>query len=82
MVMPGTYSVDVDVGSLPLAPDRYTFDIGSRSGDVHSLDYIPGAIELEVVGGSKTPGFINGKGGCVRLMSNWIWGNIVEGPSL
>jgi hypothetical protein len=47
------HSVDVAVESLPLAPEIYSFDIGSRSGDLHSLDYIAGSFELEIVAGPR-----------------------------
>ena len=70
---PGTYSVEVAVEALPLTPDMYSVAIGSRSGDTHFLDYIEGGVELEIVAGPSTPGFIDQKPGCVRLASEWIW---------
>jgi lipopolysaccharide transport system ATP-binding protein len=73
IVRPGTSSVEVRIDSLPLSPDIYSVDVGSRSGDFHSLDYIAGCCELEVVAGSNTPGFIDRKDGGVRLTSEWVW---------
>jgi lipopolysaccharide transport system ATP-binding protein len=74
IIKPGTYSVDVVVDSLPLAPDIYSFEIGSRSGDRHMLDYVGEGFELEIVAGPRTPGFIDVQGyGCVRLKSQCIW---------
>jgi lipopolysaccharide transport system ATP-binding protein len=73
IVKPGTYSVEVEVESLPLAPDIYSFDIGGRSSDFHSLDYILGCFEIGIIAGPKTPGFIDRKDGCVRLASKWFW---------
>ena len=70
---PGTHSVDVEIESLPLAPDIYGLDIGCRSGDFHPLDYIPAAIETEIVAGPKTPGYILRKDAAVRLASKWSW---------
>src|SRR4029077_2652329 len=32
---PGLYEVEVEIHSLPLAPDIYALDIGCRSGDFH-----------------------------------------------
>ena len=34
---PGSYSVDVEVVSLPLGPDVYYLDVGCRSGESHEL---------------------------------------------
>jgi lipopolysaccharide transport system ATP-binding protein len=70
---PGTHSVDVSIDFLPLAPEIYSLDVGSRSGDLHPLDYIPASIELEIVAGPRTPGFIDRSDGCVRLHSHWVW---------
>jgi len=69
----GTYSVDIEVESLPLVPDIYALDIGSRSGDFHPLDYIGGSFQLEIIGGPKTPGSIIRRDGAVRLASKWLW---------
>ena len=70
---PGTYGVVVEIESLPLAPDLYALDIGSRSGDNHILDYIDGAFQLEVVSGPNTPGFILQRDAGVPLPSKWLW---------
>jgi lipopolysaccharide transport system ATP-binding protein len=70
---PGDHSVDIDIDSLPLAPDIYTLDIGSRSGDFGHLDYIPGAALLDILPGSSTPASIIRKDAGVRLESRWTW---------
>jgi lipopolysaccharide transport system ATP-binding protein len=70
---PGMHSVDIEVDSLPLAPDVYDLDVGCRSGDSHPLDYIPSAINLEVIPGPKTPGYIVRKDSGVRLACKWKW---------
>jgi lipopolysaccharide transport system ATP-binding protein len=70
---PGSYSVDVEVSSLPLGPDLYYLDIGCRSGDFHGLDYVPASAQIEVVAGPQTPGSIVRKDSGVRLESKWIW---------
>ena len=59
----GTYSVDIEVGSLPLAPDIYNLDIVCRSGDWHALDYVPAAVQLEVVHGPTTAS---------HIVRNWV----------
>jgi lipopolysaccharide transport system ATP-binding protein len=69
----GNYSTAVEIDSLPLAPDIYCLDVGCRSGDTHSLDYVPGAAELEIIAGPKTPGSIVRKDAGVRLASKWTW---------
>ena len=70
---PGVHWVDVEIESLPLAPDIYGLDIGCRSGDIHPLDYIPCAFELEIVAGPGTPGSIVRKDAAVSLASHWSW---------
>jgi lipopolysaccharide transport system ATP-binding protein len=70
---PGSYSVDVEVASLPLGPDFYLLDIGCRSGDFHGLDYVPASAQIEVVAGPKTPGSIVRRDSGVRLESKWTW---------
>jgi lipopolysaccharide transport system ATP-binding protein len=75
---PGTYTVDVEIESLPLAPDVYALDVGCRSGDFHSLTYIPGAIEIEVIAGPNTPATIIRKNAAVRLASKWVWNQLLE----
>jgi lipopolysaccharide transport system ATP-binding protein len=69
----GEYSVDVEIHSLPLAPDIYEIEIGSRSGDFHTLDYLPACFRLEVVAGADTPGYIIAKNSGARLLSHWSW---------
>jgi lipopolysaccharide transport system ATP-binding protein len=70
---PGSYSVEVNIDSLPLAPGIYYLDIGCRSGDFHALDYVPAGAQLEIVAGKNTPGYIVRSGAGVRLHSNWTW---------
>ena len=70
---PGVHSVDIEIDSLPLAPDVYDLDVGCRSGDSHPLDYIPSAISLEVIPGPNTPGHIVRKDAGVRLACKWDW---------
>jgi lipopolysaccharide transport system ATP-binding protein len=70
---PGRYCAEIEIDSLPLAPDIYLLDIGSRSGDFHSLDYIPAVAQLEIVAGPSTPGYIVRRGAGVRLASKWRW---------
>ena len=69
----GVYSVDVAIDSLPLQPDTYALDIGCRSGDFNALDYIPAAVQVEVLAGERTPRFISQRASGVRLQSRWQW---------
>ena len=73
IAQPGCYCVDIDVHSLPLGPDIYNLDIGCRSGDFHSVFYIPACVQLEVVAGPHTPGTIIRKKLGVRLPSECAW---------
>lgn len=70
---PDTYSVSVSIDSLPLAPGLFNLDIGCRSGNMHDLDYLAGAAQVEVAPGPKTPDTIVRQGAGVRLSSNWSW---------
>jgi lipopolysaccharide transport system ATP-binding protein len=70
---PGVYAVDVEIDALPLQPDTYTLDIGCRTGDSVALDYIPSALQLEVLAGPRTPGFVAVRSTGVRLNSRWRW---------
>jgi lipopolysaccharide transport system ATP-binding protein len=74
----GSYSVDLETDSLPISPDLYYLDIGSRAGDFHPLDYVPAVAQIEVVAGPRTPGTIVRKGAGVRLESKWAWNRINE----
>ena len=69
----GSYSVEIEIKSLPIGPDIYSLDIGSRSRENHALDYIPGVAQIEIIASGKTPGYVIGHGATVRLASNWIW---------
>jgi lipopolysaccharide transport system ATP-binding protein len=77
---PGVYTVDVTIDALPLQPDTYMLDIGCRSGDSNSLDYIPCALQLEVVAGPGTPSFISKRSSGVRLESRCTW-NLATSPN-
>jgi hypothetical protein len=70
---PGAFTVDIWADRLPLAPDLYAIDVGCRSGDFHSLDYIGSCLQFEVVSGLKTPGNIVRKSAGVRLPSHCEW---------
>jgi len=76
---PGVHAVDVEIDALPLQPDTYMLDIGCRSGDSASLDYIPSALQLEVLAGPRTPRFVATRFPNVRLNSRWTWN--LEGTS-
>jgi hypothetical protein len=70
---PGSHMVEIEIDSLPLGPDIYNVSVGVRSGDSYALDYIAEAVQLEIIAGPKTPGFIVRKDAGVRLESNWTW---------
>jgi hypothetical protein len=71
----GSYFVDMQIDSLPLAPDIYSLDIGARWGDFGSTEYIPGRVWVDVVPGRNTPGHIVRNFAGVRLGSTWAWNN-------
>jgi lipopolysaccharide transport system ATP-binding protein len=74
----GRYFTTVEIDYLPLAPDAYTLDIGCRSGDAHSLDYIPGCAEVDVIRGSQTLSHTIGRCAGVQLPTAWSWEEVSE----
>jgi lipopolysaccharide transport system ATP-binding protein len=70
---PGMHAVEFEIDTLPLQPDTYMLDIGCRSGDSASLDYIPSALQVEVLAGPRTPRFVANRFAGVRLNSRWTW---------
>ena len=78
---PGMHSVDVTIDSLPLPPDVYDLDLGSKSGDSHQLDYLPSAVSLEIIPGLNTPEYIARRNAGVRLTSEWKWDSECETTS-
>ena len=70
---PGVYSIDFCIDALPLQLATYTVAIGCRSGDFYLLDYIPSVLQLEVIAGPSTPGFILHRLSGVRLGGRSVW---------
>lgn len=67
---PGEYSVDLVIDALPLSPDIYNLDLGSRSGN-DILDYIPAASQVEVLGGPDMPAYIAQSSASTHLHGKW-----------
>jgi len=63
----------VAIEAVPLGPAIYALDVGCRSGDNYCLDYIPGAAQMEIIPGPKTPGHIVRQDAGTRLESGWSW---------
>ena len=68
-----TLSTTVIVEHLPLPPGSYTVDLGIRSGDMHSVDYLPGVIRVDVTPSQITLPNQMQSGAGVRLPSFWNW---------
>jgi lipopolysaccharide transport system ATP-binding protein len=73
--LPANYSgtVEASITQLDLQPDRYSLDIGARSGNNNALDYLPGCIQIEVLPGPKTPPLIIRETGGMRIPAYWNW---------
>ena len=70
----GVYAVEVKIDALPLHPDNYALDIGCRPGEIGLFDYIPSALQFEVLAGPTTPNSLNHyRLPNVRLNSSWEW---------
>jgi lipopolysaccharide transport system ATP-binding protein len=67
------YEVEIHIDSLPLPPGTYSFNLGARSGDVFSVDYIDDCGQVEVAGGPITQAHHYVPGAGVRLSSRWNW---------
>jgi hypothetical protein len=77
----GAYAVEVKIDALPLHPDTCTLDIGCRPGEFGVLDFIPAALQLEVLAGPTTPNSLNHYAQPnVHLNSRWEW-NSRDSPS-
>jgi lipopolysaccharide transport system ATP-binding protein len=64
--------IDFTLPDLPLSPGRYALDLGARTGDVTSLDYLPTCGMIEVQPGPRTNvGCVQIPGGGLRLAVHW-----------
>jgi len=64
--------IDLTLPDLPLSPGRYALDLGARTGDVTSLDYLPTCGMIEVQPGPRTNvGCVQIPGGGLRLAAQW-----------
>jgi homopolymeric O-antigen transport system ATP-binding protein len=68
-----TYEVEVRIDNLPLPPGTYSFNLGARSGDMFSVDYIEDCGQVEIAGGPSTQAHHYVSGAGVRLPSHWDW---------
>jgi lipopolysaccharide transport system ATP-binding protein len=72
------YSTTLEIESLPVSPGYYNLDIGSRSGSMQGVDYLPGCFQVEVAPGKKTQGHQARGGAGVRLPSHWNWEKTIK----
>jgi hypothetical protein len=74
---PGVYAVEVQIDALPLNPNTYGLDILCcvRGGISKIFDFVPAAVELEVLAGPETPDFLPQyyRHPQVHLASRWRW---------
>jgi hypothetical protein len=76
-----TGQVQLRLEPLLLQPGMYLLDFGARSGESFALDYISGALQLEILPGPRTPACLirnEGTGG-VRMPAAWEW-DLETGP--
>ncbi len=67
----GFCTLQASVDTLHLQPGLYRIDLGIRSGDIHSVQYLPSAALIEVLPGPRTPASLLREGGHVRYPSAW-----------
>jgi lipopolysaccharide transport system ATP-binding protein len=79
--LPANYSgmVEAYIPQLDLQPDRYSLDVGARSGNNSTLDYLPGCVQIEVLPGPDTPPLIIRETGGMRIPAHWKWNE--DGPA-
>ncbi len=84
LTITGSYSIEMYLPELIIAPGIYNVDIGMRSGEAVGLDYIGGAAKVEILPGPRTPACVaRSPGEGVRATGTWLWGEAVPGgPSL
>jgi lipopolysaccharide transport system ATP-binding protein len=68
-----THEVEVRIDELAIPPGTYSFNLGARSGDIYSVDYIEDCGQIEVAGGPMTQAHHYVPGAGVRLTSQWNW---------
>jgi lipopolysaccharide transport system ATP-binding protein len=68
-----SYSVTLEIESLPVPPGCYNIDVGSRSGQMQGVDYLPSCFQVEICPGPKTQGHQEKSGAGIRLPSQWSW---------
>jgi lipopolysaccharide transport system ATP-binding protein len=64
-------TVECEVDNLHLQPGRYSLDVGARSGDSGSVDYLSACAVVEIIPGVRTPGMIIRGDGGVRYPALW-----------
>ena len=67
------HSTILEIDALPVPPGYYNLDVGSRSGPMQGVDYLPGCFQIEVAPGKKTQGHQARGSAGVRLPSQWNW---------
>jgi lipopolysaccharide transport system ATP-binding protein len=67
-------SVVATIHQLQLQPGRYTVDVGGRSGNNSTLDYVSSCAQIEVLPGPATPAPIIREPGGLRIPAGWEWG--------
>jgi lipopolysaccharide transport system ATP-binding protein len=72
---PHNGSVTFVLPVLRLQPGRYALDLGARSGDNVSLDYLPACAWIDILPGPTTPAVIIRDTGGVREPAAWNWEN-------
>ncbi len=65
--------VEATIQILDLQPGRYSIDVGARSGNNNSLDYLPGCAQIEVLPGPNTNPLIIRETGGMRIPAAWRW---------
>jgi len=76
------YSVDLVIDSLSLPPGQYTLDVGCRSGNFHTIDFLPECCEFEVIPGPGTaPAIARGHPG-VCLRGEWALNRTTQAATL
>ena len=71
-----SYGATLEIDSLPLPPGSYIVDIGSRSGPMQGIDYLPACMHVDIAPGKATQGHQARGGAGVRLPSYWDWKNL------
>jgi lipopolysaccharide transport system ATP-binding protein len=74
-VQPGDdWAIELTIADVPLVPGLYSIDLGIRSGDRATVDYLAAATQVEVVADEDTPSNVMQTANVgIKMSGDWRW---------